>query len=263
MNNQTLERMRQMRMYGMYDAFKTSLGTTIKETLTVDQFVGMLVSNEWDDRKNRAIQRFIQMANFRYKASMEDIDYSIERGLDKNQMHRLASLDFVREHKDLFITGPTGTGKSYLASAIGYHACQNEHRVLYASTGKLMSQLKLVKAKGTILQELKRIERAELLILDDFGMHPFDSPSRGILLDIIEDRHQKRSTIITSQIPVKEWYDIIGEKTVADAVLDRIVHHSLRVELLGDSLRKRKTTGENAFRTEGVATGTSSLVHLQ
>lgn len=248
MNNQTLERMRQMRMYGMFDAFKTSLDTTIKETLTVDQFVGMLVSSEWDDRRNRAIQRFIQMASFRYKASVEEIDYSIERGLDKNQMHRLSSLDFVRERKDLFITGPTGTGKSYLATALGYHACQNEYRVLYASTGKLMSHLKLVKAKGTILQDLKRIERADLLILDDFGMQPFDSPARGILLDIIEDRHQKRSTIITSQIPVKQWYEVIGEKTVADAVLDRLVHHSLRVELQGESLRKRKAAPENAFK---------------
>ncbi|MDL2320664.1 IS21-like element helper ATPase IstB [Alistipes sp. OttesenSCG-928-B03] len=248
MNNQTLERMRQMRMYGMYDAFKTSLETTIKETLSTDEFVGMLLTSEWDDRRNRAIARFIQMAGFRYKASIEEIDYSIERGLDRNQVNRLASLDFVREHKDLFVTGPTGTGKSYLASALGYHACQNEHRVLYASTGKLMSHLKLVKAKGTILAELKRIERAELLILDDFGMHAFDASSRGLLLDIIEDRHGKRSTMIASQIPVSEWYERIGEKTVADAVLDRIVHHALRVELTGDSLRKRLSDKENDLK---------------
>jgi len=245
MNEQTLERMRSMRMHGMHDAFKTSLETTIRETLTVDEFVEMLITSEWDDRRNRAIARFIQMAGFRYKASVEDIDYSMERGLDRNQMNRLASLDFIREHKDLFITGPTGTGKSYLASAIGYLACRREYRVLYTNTGKLMSALKLIKAKGTIVAELKRIERADLLILDDFGMHSFDPASRGILLDIIEDRHGKRSTLIASQIPVEEWYERIGEKTVADAVLDRIVHHALRVELLGESLRKRRVDDEN------------------
>ncbi len=248
MNNKTLERMRQMRMYGMYDAFKNSLETTLSETLSTDEFIGMLIESEWDDRLNRNIARLTRMASFRYKASLEGIDYSIERGLDRNQISRLSSLDFVRDRKDLFITGPTGTGKSYLASAIGHHACENEYRVQYASTGKLMSQLKLVKAKGTILAELKRIERADLLILDDFGMQAFDAASRGILLDIIEDRHGKRSTIVASQIPVSDWYERIGEKTVADAILDRIVHRAMRVELLGESMRKRAAEIQNDFK---------------
>ena len=121
---------------------------------------------------------------------------------------------------------------------------------MYVNTAKLMGQLKLAKAKGTILAELKRIERQDLLILDDFGLQPFDSQARVALLDIIEDRHQKKSTIITSQIPVKEWYDVIGEKTIADAVLDRIVHHSLRVELYGESLRRRKNKMDD--KTENV-----------
>ena len=181
---------------------------------------------------------------FRYKVSMEQVDYNAERGVDKNQLHRLANLDFVKEHKDLFITGSTGTGKSYLATALGYQACQMGYKVIYVSTSKLMGQLKLAKAKGTILAELKRIERQDLLILDDFGLQPFDSQARMNLLDIIEDRHEKHSTIITSQIPVKEWYDIIGEKTIADAVLDRIVHQSLRIELFGESLRRKKTNKE-------------------
>jgi DNA replication protein DnaC len=196
----------------MYDAFKNSLETTLKETLSADEFIRDLVNSEWDDRQNRTITRLTRLAGFRYKASIEGIDYSGGRGLDRNQINRLASLDFVRDRKDLFITGPTGTGKSYLASAIGHHACENEYRVLYASSGKLMSHLKLVKAKGTILAELKRIERADLLILDDFGMHAFDAASRGIMLDIIEDRHGKRSTIVASQIPVSDWYERIGEK---------------------------------------------------
>lgn len=246
-NEKTLDKMRLMRLFGMYDTFKTSLESTLKETLTVDQFVAMLVSNEWDDRKNKAVERAIKMANFRYKASIEQIDYSFDRGLDQNQVHRLSELEFVKERKDLFITGPTGTGKSYLASALGYHACQMGYKVFYGSTAKLMANLKLAKAKGTVIAELKRIERMDLLILDDFGLQPFDNQARSILLDIIEDRHQKRSTIITSQIPVKDWYDIIGEKTIADAVLDRIVHHALRVELYGESLRKKKSKNENVY----------------
>jgi DNA replication protein DnaC len=247
MNNETLDKMRQLRLYGMYDAFKTNLETSVKESLTADQFIALLVASEWDDRRNRYVERAIRSAGFRYKASLEQIDYAIDRGLEKNQVHRLAALDFVKEHKDLFITGSTGTGKSYLATALGYQACQSGYKVMYVNTAKLMGQLKLAKAKGTILAELKRIERADLLILDDFGLQPFDAQSRASLLDIIEDRHQKRSTVVTSQIPVKEWYDIIGEKTIADAILDRIVHHSLRVELYGESLRRRNSKSENVF----------------
>lgn len=200
-----------MRLYGMHDAFKTSLENTLKEQMTQDQFIAHLVSSEWDNRRNRAIERAVKAAQFRYNAALEEIYYTFERGLDRNQVERLAALEFVRENKDLFITGPTGTGKSYLATALGNKACQEGYRVLYSSTAKLMSQLKIAKAKGTILVELKRIERADLLILDDFGMQSLDSQSRGILMDIIEDRHQKHSTMITSQVPVKGWYDVIGE----------------------------------------------------
>ncbi len=248
MNNRTLEKLRQMRLYGMHDAFKTSLENTLKEQMTQDQFIFHLVSSEWDNRRNRAIERAIKAANFRYNASLEDIDYTFERGLDRNQVDRLAALEFVRDIKDMLITGPTGTGKSYLATALGYKACQDGYRVFYASTAKLMSQLKIAKVKGTILNDFKRIERTDLLILDDFAMQTFDSQSRGILMDIIEDRHQKRATVITSQVPVKAWHDAIGEKTVADAILDRLVHHSLRVELYGESIRKRKTKNESSFQ---------------
>lgn len=236
-----------MRLFGMHDAFKTSLENTLKEQMTQDQFIFHLVGSEWDNRRNRAIERATKQANFRYNASLAEVDYTFERGLDRNQVERLAALEFLRESKDLFITGPTGTGKSYLATALGNKACQDGFRVFYASTAKLISQLKIAKAKGTILTDLKRIERADLLILDDFGMQTFDSQGSGIMMDIIEDRHQRRSTMITSQVPVKNWHGIIGEKTVADAILDRLVHHSLRVELFGESIRKRKTKSENTY----------------
>ena len=242
MNRETLEKMQQMRLQGMYYAFKTSLETLRMESMTIDQFVSWLVSSEWDDRRNRAVERASKSASFRYKANVEEIDFSIERGMDRNQILRLAELGFIKEHKDLFITGSTGTGKSYLATALGYQACQKGFKVLYASTARLMGQLKSAKAKGTILLELKKIAR-----MDVFGIQPFDVQARGLLLDIIEDRHGKKSTIITSQIPVRDWYDIIGEKTIADAVLDRIVHQAIRVELKGDSLRKKNLKKESVY----------------
>jgi len=240
MNRETLEKMSQMRLLGMYYAFKTSLERMNNESMTTDQFVAWLVSSEWDDRLNRTILRSVKNANFRYKASAEEINFSVERGLDKNMMLRLAELGFIDEHKDLFITGSTGTGKSYIATALGYQAYQKGYKVLYANTARLMGTLKSAKAKGTILQELKKIERADLLILDDFGIQPMDAQARINMLDIIEDRHAKKSTIITSQIPVKNWYDVIGEKTIADAVLDRIVHQAIRIELKCESLRRTK-----------------------
>ena len=238
MNQETLEKMRQTRLQGMYNAFKTSMESFKTESMTTDQFVAWLVSNEWDDRCNRMIERLITQASFRYKASLEEVDYSLERGLERNLLERLAELSFVKESRDLFITGSSGTGKSYIATALGYRACQKGMKVLYANTARLMGQLKMAKAKGTILQELKKIERADLLVLDDFGIQPFDAGGRMNLMDIVEDRHGKKSTLITSQVPVKDWYDIIGEKTIADAVLDRIVHQAIRIELHGDSIRK-------------------------
>ncbi|MFR1239742.1 MAG: IS21-like element helper ATPase IstB [Butyricimonas faecihominis] len=230
--------MRQTRLQGMYNAFKTSMESFKTESMTTDQFVAWLVSNEWDDRCNRMIERLIKQASFRYKASLEEVDYSLERGLERNLLERLAELSFVKESRDLFITGSSGTGKSYIATALGYRACQKGMKVLHANTARLMGQLKMAKAKGTILQELKKIERADLLVLDDFGIQPFDAGGRMNLMDIVEDRHGKKSTLITSQVPVKDWYDIIGEKTIADAVLDRIVHQAIRIELHGDSIRK-------------------------
>ncbi len=238
MNKETLERMRQMRLLGMYSAFKSSLEGYSSDSLTNDQFVSWLISNEWDDRCNKVIQRLIKNASFRYAASMEEIDYTIDRGLDKNLMDRLADLSFVRESRDLFITGSTGTGKSYIATALGMKACQKGMRVMYANTYRLMGKLKLAKAKGDIIKELKRIEKTDVLIMEDFCMHPFDAGARMSLMDIIEDRYGKKTTILTSQVPVKNWYDLIGDKTVADAILDRLVHNALRIELKGESLRK-------------------------
>jgi DNA replication protein DnaC len=239
MNTDTLDKMRRLHLLGMHRAFKTTLDTPRKEPLTTDEMVTLLVDSEWDDRHNRAIARSMTNARFRYKATIEQLDYSQERGIDKNQLRRLADGGFITKKENLLITGSTGTGKSFLASAIGNQACQLGFKVLYANTARLLAQLKIAKADGSAIKELMKIEKMDLLILDDFGIQPFDQPGRASLLEVIEDRHGKRSTIVTSQLPVKQWYEVIGESTVADAILDRIVHTAQRIELKGESLRKK------------------------
>ncbi len=239
MNKDSLSKMNRMRLLGMHLAYETSIETHQMELFTNDELVHHLVQAEWDDRQHRHLQRGLKNANFRYKASLEQLDYEEQRGLDKNLVQRLSACTFVEKGEDLFITGSTGTGKSFLASALGQQACLLGYKVLYANTTKLLSQLKMAKADGTHLKDLSAIEKKDVLILDDFGVQPLDAQGRALLLDIIEDRHSKRTTIITSQVPVKKWHDIIGEKTLADPILDRIVHQSIRIELFGESLRKK------------------------
>ncbi len=240
MNKTTVERMGQMRLLGMQTAFKAFVEQPPPTAFTNDEIVQYLVQSEWDDRKHRSVKRSIHAARFRYRADSASVDYGCARNLDKNQINRLFAGDFIKVGQDVFITGSTGTGKSYLASAIGYQACLLGYKVFYASTAKLMSTLKMAKADGSHLKELARIEKQDLLILDDFGIQSFDANGRSMLMDIIEDRHSKHSTIIASQVPVKNWYEVIGEQTIADAILDRLVHQSIRVELKGESLRKIK-----------------------
>ena len=240
MNTQTLEKMSQMKLYGMHRAFKTSLEAGKTEDYTLDQFIDFLIASESDDRHQRKIERLIKNAKFRYKASMEKIHYLPERKLDKNAILRLADCSFIRSSENLLITGSTGVGKSYLASALGYNACEAELKVLYFNTARLLAKLKMAKADDSYIREMARIEKQDLVILDDFGMQPMDNQNRMSLLDLIEDRHGKRSTIITSQLPVDKWYDVIGEKTVADAVMDRIIHNAQRIQLEGESLRKKR-----------------------
>lgn len=240
MNEQTLEKMKKMRMHGMYRSFSTVLESTDRNQLTADELLSQLIESEWDDRNQRAVDRSLRNAKFRYKASVEMVDFSIERGLDQNQVMRLATCDFIKLHQNVLITGSTGTGKSYLASALGNQACLLGYKVVYANTGRLLSQLKMAKADGSMLAELMKIEKQDILILDDFGIQPFDSQSRMLLMDIIEDRHGKRSTIIAGQVPVGAWYDLIGDETLADAILDRIVNEAHLIELKGESLRRKR-----------------------
>jgi DNA replication protein DnaC len=249
MNTNTLDKLRKMKFFGMFHPFKSSMETGKTNDYTADELLAHLVEAEWDDRQNRRIERAIYYAHFRYKASVESIHYNAERSIDRNQILRLADCTFIDRYENLLITGSTGIGKSYVASAIGHQACILGYRVLYASTPKLFAKLKMAKADGSYIKEAAKLERQELLILDDFGIQPFDAQSRAALMEIIEDRHGKTSLIITSQLPVSKWYDVIGEKTIADAILDRIVHDAHRIELKGESMRKkRQLEPENSYQ---------------
>lgn len=239
MNEETLIKMKKMRLHGMHSNFSTMLQSNVTEQLTSDEFIAQLIQSEWDDRRHRSIERGTKNARFRYHASIEQIDFASSRGIDKNQIHRLAECIFIKQKENLLITGSTGTGKSFLASAIGHQACMMGMKVLYASCSKLFAQLKMSKADGSALNEFAKIEKQDVLILDDFCLQPFDAQTRSLLMEIIEDRHGKRSTIVTAQLPVAAWHDVIGEQTVADAILDRLVHGAHRIELKGESLRKK------------------------
>ncbi len=239
MNEETIKQMKDMKLSGMVRAFTTSLENEQLNKYTPDEMVAFLIQSEWDDRQNRTTLRLITNARFRYNASIESLHYSNNRNLDKNQILRYADCSYIKTYENIFITGSTGIGKSYIATALGNQACILGYKVMYANTSKLFSRLKMAKANGLYVKEMAKIERQDLLILDDFGLQPLDTTNRNILMEIIEDRHGKSATIITSQLPVSKWHEVIGEQTVADAILDRIVHSAYRIEIKGESLRKK------------------------
>ncbi|GAB2616412.1 IS21-like element helper ATPase IstB [Belliella aquatica] len=240
MIQETIEKMRKMKLYGMSRSFSHATESGSLSSLTPDELISLLVENEWDDRQNRRMDRSLRGARFRYKATIEELDFRPGRELDKNQLLRLADGAYIHKGENILMTGSTGTGKSYLACALGNQACSKGHKVLYANTTKLLTQLKMAKADGSSIKEMLKLEKLDVLILDDFGIQPLDVQSRMLLMEIIEDRHGKKSTIITSQLPVSAWYEIIGDQTLADAILDRIVHDAHRIELKGESLRRKR-----------------------
>lgn len=237
---QILERMNQMKMYGMHRYYQSSLDAGHHENYTADELLEALVESEWDERQTRKIDRLMRTARFRYKASVEEITFNEDRNMDKNNILRFAACDFINQKQNILITGSTGVGKSYLACALGHQACIKGYRVMYFNIAKILARLKMQKADGSYIKEMLKIEKQDLVILDDFGLQPIDSQSRMIFLEMMEDRYDRRSTIVTSQLPVSAWHEVINEKTIADAILDRLVHSSHRIDLKGESMRKNR-----------------------
>lgn len=241
MNTQeTLHQLRSLKLNGMATAYEDVLRLPLDGQPHADQLLAQLVECESLHRQHQRTVAAIRAAKFRYQASIEEIQYLPERNLDKNIMLRLAGSHFIAKAENIFITGATGCGKSYIASALGLQACQMGYKVGYFSMTKLLQRFKLAKAENSISKDLARIEKMNLLILDDWGLQPLDTSMKITLLQMIEDRHGRASTIITSQLPVAKWFDYIAEPTLADAIMDRLVQHVHRLELKGESMRKKQ-----------------------
>lgn len=237
----TLDRLHELRLPGMAAALEEQLQGSAATDLAFEERLALLLEREITYRDDRRLQRLLQQARLRLPtAAPEDIDFRSPRGLDRSVLLRLGSADWVRHHQVVLIVGPTGVGKSYLACALGQAACRNGLTTRYFRLGRLLSELALARADGSYAKLLAKLARAELLILDDWGLAPLADAERRDLLEILEDRYRSKATLVTSQLPLEHWHDYIGSPTLADAILDRLVHGAHKITLKGDSMRKRQ-----------------------
>ena len=234
----THDRLLALGLTGMAKAFEEQRQQPNVASLTFEERLGLLVDREAIERENKRLVTRLKFANLRQNASIEDLNTKAARGLDKALFAKLAAGEWIARRQDLLITGKTGTGKSWLACALGHKACRDDRPVLYHRVPRLLDALALARGDGRHARLLKSLARAELLILDDWGLAPMTSEQGRDLLEIVDDRHGRASTIVTSQLPVDTWHDVIADPTVADAVLDRLVHTAHRLSLNGESLRK-------------------------
>ena len=237
----TLEELRRLRLNGMADAYAEHIADAETEALSFDERLGLLVDRERSERESRKLSNRLRRARLRQQASIEDIDYAAARGLDKSVIRGLARCRYVEHHENILIVGATGTGKTFLACALAHKACLKGYSVRYERLSRLLESLHIARADGTYPKRVAALAKTDVLLIDDFGLSPIVGSGRNDLLDILEDRNDVRSTIVTSQLPVNEWHAAIGDDTLADAILDRVVHNSHRITLKGDSMRKKRT----------------------
>lgn len=232
--------LKELRLHGMYRSWQAMLETRRHHELNLAEGLELLLQAEQDQRTSKRFDRLQKNAHFRYQASIEELKMESSRGLDRSVVTELATGLYIDKGEAILVSGASGAGKSFLISALGHQACAQGYKVGYYSLQKLLLRTKMSRLDGSIYKFMEMLSRCDLLILDDFGLTRLEQQQRMDLMEIIEDRHAKRATIIASQLPVSNWYDIIGEGMVADAILDRLVHTSYRIELAGESLRKKR-----------------------
>ena len=240
LNQPTFEKLYTMKLKGMADAFREQLETTTASQLSFEERFGLLVDRQWDWKQNRALTRRLQLAKFKERGVIEDIDYQYPRGLDRKLLRTLATSEWVRQRHNLLFIGPTGIGKTWLACALAHQACRDGFFALHKRMAELFRDLALARADGSIGQLLLKLSRIDVLVLDDFAMAPLKDSERRDFLEICDDRYQRRSTILTSQMPVAHWHEQIGDPSIADSIMDRLVHNCYRIELSGESMRKKR-----------------------
>lgn len=243
LNHPTQDLMQSLGFEGMAKGFRDLQNDPESQALDHQEWLGLLLGYEATSRQQKRFERRLRAAKLRQAATVEDVDYRTSRGLDRGLFQKLATNDWIRDRRNLLITGPCGIGKSYLACALGHKACRDDLSVVYHRAPRLFAALALARGDGRYARVLRSIARTRLLIIDDWGPEPLNADQRRDLLEIVEDRYDAGSILITSQLPTENWHDIIGDPTIADAILDRIVHNAYRIELSGESLRK--TRGQN------------------
>lgn len=234
-----LEQLHQLRLSGMHKALGEQLQMNDLERLGFEERLGLLIDRETTERADRRLVYRLRKAQLKQPACVEDIDYQHPRGLDKRLMQQLITGRYINEHLNVLLTGPAGAGKTWLACALAHKACRDGRTARYLRLPRLMQELPIAKADGRYPKLLRELAKVDLLILDDWGLMPINDETRRDLLEILDDRHNQRSTLVTSQLPVDTWHEYLGEPTLADAILDRLVHNAYRMPLKGESMRKK------------------------
>jgi len=236
----TMEKLKSMQLRGMAAGLERQGQDPDTQALSFEERLGLLVDEEWTQRRNRALARLLREAKLRLPACPEDLDYSPARGLDRALMRSLSGCDFVREHQNVLVMGATGTGKTYVACALGNASCRHALRARYFRLSALLTELAISKGDGTYPGFMARLAKTELLILDDYGLTPLSALEARDLLEVIDERVLTRSTVVASQLPLEHWHGAISDPTLADAILDRLIHHAHKIHLKGESMRKKR-----------------------